>query len=78
MGRSRGDITFPLLAIIVTTHWTRVIGAMVNEDLLVGRAVFVWLSLEFERSQQSWLPSWVPSRGRFDRLREEFSEFNRN
>ncbi|MCL5254667.1 MAG: signal peptidase I [Gammaproteobacteria bacterium] len=41
---------------------------MVNEDLLVGRAVFVWLSLEFERSSDSWLPSWVPSRIRFDRL----------
>lgn len=41
---------------------------MVNEDLLVGRAVFVWLSFEFERSHESWLPRWVPSKVRFDRL----------
>ncbi|MCH8501755.1 MAG: signal peptidase I [Aliidiomarina sp.] len=41
---------------------------MVNEDLLVGRAVFVWLSLEFERSPDSVLPRWMPSKVRFDRL----------
>ncbi|WP_194755808.1 signal peptidase I [Aliidiomarina indica] len=40
----------------------------VHEDLLVGRAVFVWLSLEFERDPDSWLPNWVPTRVRFDRL----------
>ncbi|TRW49599.1 signal peptidase I [Aliidiomarina halalkaliphila] len=40
----------------------------VHEDLLVGRAVFVWLSLEFEREPSSWLPQWVPTRVRFDRL----------
>lgn len=40
----------------------------VHEDKLVGRATFVWLSLEFERDTSSWLPQWVPSRVRFDRL----------
>ncbi|MCC5856417.1 MAG: signal peptidase I [Idiomarina sp.] len=40
----------------------------VQEDLLVGRAVFVWLSLEFERSPDSLLPGWIPSRVRFERL----------
>lgn len=40
----------------------------VHEDLLVGRAVFVWLSLEFERDVNSWLPNWVPSKIRFNRL----------
>ncbi|RUO38229.1 signal peptidase I [Aliidiomarina shirensis] len=39
-----------------------------NEDLLVGRAVFIWLSFEFERDANSWLPKWVPSKVRFDRL----------
>ncbi|RUO22515.1 signal peptidase I [Aliidiomarina iranensis] len=40
----------------------------VDEDLLVGRAVFIWLSFEFERDANSWLPTWVPSKLRFDRL----------
>lgn len=44
-------------------HW-----GFVHEDLLVGRAVFVWLSLEFDRDASSWLPRWVPSKVRFDRL----------
>ncbi|WP_113905990.1 signal peptidase I [Aliidiomarina celeris] len=40
----------------------------VHEDLLVGRAVFVWLSLDFEHGPDSRLPRWLPSRIRFDRL----------
>jgi signal peptidase I len=44
-------------------HW-----GFVEENLLVGRAVFVWLSLEFNRDPNSWLPSWIPTKVRFDRL----------
>jgi len=40
----------------------------VQEDLLVGRAVAVWLSLEFERPRDSLIPGWIPSRLRFERL----------
>lgn len=40
----------------------------VDENLLVGRAVFIWMSFEFDREQNSWLPRWVPSRVRFERL----------
>lgn len=39
----------------------------VNEDLLVGRAVFIWLSLDFEHGPDSKLPGWLP-RVRFERL----------
>lgn len=40
----------------------------VHEDDLVGRAVFIWISFEFERSADSWLPGWLPSGVRFNRL----------
>ena len=40
----------------------------VHEDLLVGRATFVWMSFEFDRSRDGWLPRWVPSKVRFERL----------
>lgn len=40
----------------------------VSEDLLVGRAVFIWMSFEFDRERGSWLPRWVPTRVRFSRL----------
>ncbi|RAK01483.1 signal peptidase I [Aliidiomarina maris] len=40
----------------------------VHEDLLVGRAVFIWMSFEFERDRGSWIPRWVPSNVRFERL----------
>lgn len=40
----------------------------VHEDLLVGRATFIWMSFEFDRSHDSWLPRWVPSNVRFERL----------
>ena len=35
---------------------------------LVGKAVFIWMSFEFERDPQSWVPGWVPSGIRFERL----------
>lgn len=40
----------------------------VDESLLVGKAVFIWISFERERSPNSWLPSWVPTGVRFERV----------
>lgn len=40
----------------------------VHEDLLVGRAVFVWMSFEFDRDPSSMIPRWIPSKVRFERL----------
>ncbi|MBW8189577.1 signal peptidase I [Neiella marina] len=40
----------------------------VPEDYLVGKAVFIWMSFEFERSEDSWLPGWIPTGVRFERL----------
>ncbi len=40
----------------------------VPEEHLVGRAVFVWLSLDFEHGPDSRMPKWLPARIRFDRL----------
>ena len=40
----------------------------VPEANLVGKAVAIWISFEFERPASSWLPSWVPSDIRFDRV----------
>jgi signal peptidase I len=40
----------------------------VSDDLLVGKAVAIWISFEFERSSSSFLPSWVPTGVRFDRV----------
>ncbi|MFP2768767.1 signal peptidase I [Oceanisphaera sp. KMM 10153] len=40
----------------------------VPEENLVGKAVAIWISFEFERNADSWLPSWVPSDVRFSRI----------
>ncbi|MBY5993487.1 signal peptidase I [Ferrimonas balearica] len=40
----------------------------VDESLLVGKAVFIWTSFEFERRADSALPSWIPTGIRFDRI----------
>ncbi|WP_434358594.1 signal peptidase I [Parasalinivibrio latis] len=40
----------------------------VPEANLVGKAVGIWISFEFERSEDSILPSWVPSGVRFNRI----------
>lgn len=40
----------------------------VPEQNLVGKAVAIWISFEFERNADSWLPSWVPSDVRFSRV----------
>ena len=40
----------------------------VSEENLVGKAVAIWISFEFERSADSWLPGWVPTGVRFSRI----------
>ncbi len=40
----------------------------VPEANLVGKAVGIWTSFEFERAADSWLPSWVPTGVRFERI----------
>lgn len=35
---------------------------------LVGKAVAIWISFEFERSPQDWIPTWVPTGVRFNRI----------
>ncbi len=40
----------------------------VPDDNLVGRAVAIWISFEFERPQDSWLPGWFPTGVRFERV----------
>ncbi|MGO1791887.1 MAG: signal peptidase I [Oceanisphaera sp.] len=40
----------------------------VPEENLVGKAVAIWVSFEFERNADSWLPTWVPSNVRFSRI----------
>ena len=40
----------------------------VPEKNLVGKAVAKWISFEFYRSEDGFLPTWVPSKVRFDRI----------
>lgn len=40
----------------------------VPEHNMVGKAVYIWTSFEFERPQDSWLPSWIPSGIRTERI----------
>lgn len=40
----------------------------VSTDDLVGKAVAIWISFEFERGSESFLPSWVPTGVRFSRV----------
>jgi signal peptidase I len=40
----------------------------VPEANLVGRAVAIWMSFEFDRNPESWIPSWIPTGVRFNRL----------
>ncbi|MCT8985647.1 signal peptidase I [Shewanella phaeophyticola] len=39
----------------------------VPEENLVGKAVAIWISFEFERSPNDWLPTWTPTGVRFER-----------
>ena len=40
----------------------------VPEENLVGKAVFIWMSFDFERVQEDILPTWIPTGVRFSRL----------
>jgi signal peptidase I len=40
----------------------------VPEANLVGKAVAIWISFEFDRDENSALPTWVPSGVRFNRI----------
>ncbi|ANU35427.1 signal peptidase I [Vibrio scophthalmi] len=40
----------------------------VPEANLVGKAVAIWISFEFERDQDSVLPTWIPTGVRFNRI----------
>ncbi|MBV7314230.1 signal peptidase I [Shewanella sp. NIFS-20-20] len=40
----------------------------VPEANLVGKAVAIWISFEFDRQPSDWLPTWLPSGVRFNRI----------
>ncbi len=40
----------------------------VPEENLVGQAVAIWMSFDFDRSEDSLLPHWLPSGVRFERI----------
>ncbi|MDX1280631.1 signal peptidase I [Shewanella colwelliana] len=40
----------------------------VPEANLVGKAVAIWISFEFERSKADFLPTWIPTGVRFNRV----------
>ncbi|MDA9556326.1 signal peptidase I [Vibrio sp.] len=40
----------------------------VPKENLVGKAVAIWISFEFERDSTSILPSWIPTGVRFERI----------
>lgn len=40
----------------------------VPEENLVGEAIAIWMSFDFDRDETSFLPKWVPTNVRFSRL----------
>ncbi|QIR15237.1 signal peptidase I [Shewanella aestuarii] len=40
----------------------------VPEENLVGKAVAIWISFEFDRTPNDFLPTWVPTGVRFERV----------
>ena len=40
----------------------------VPEANLVGKAVAIWMSFDFDRKPDSFLPSWIPTGVRFNRI----------
>lgn len=40
----------------------------VPQSHLVGKAVLKWMSFEFSKDQNRWLPTWIPTGVRFERL----------
>ena len=37
-------------------------------DYILGKTIGIWLSLEFDNSKDDFMPSWVPSKIRFERM----------
>jgi signal peptidase I len=42
----------------------------VPEENFVGKAVFIWMSFEFHREPDDWIPQFIPTKVRFERLGE--------
>ncbi|WP_133471024.1 signal peptidase I [Paraglaciecola marina] len=40
----------------------------VPDENLVGKAVAIWISFEFDRVPSSWVPKWIPTGVRFERV----------
>ncbi|MDF2177999.1 signal peptidase I [Aliiglaciecola sp. CAU 1673] len=40
----------------------------VPDENLVGKAVAIWISFEFDRPPSSWVPGWIPTGVRFERI----------
>ncbi|TRX54529.1 signal peptidase I [Thalassomonas sp. M1454] len=40
----------------------------VAEEELVGEAVAIWMSFDFERNEEDFLPTWIPTGIRFERI----------
>lgn len=40
----------------------------VPEQNLVGKATFIWISFDFGRTEDAFLPTWIPSGIRFERV----------
>jgi signal peptidase I len=40
----------------------------VPEENIVGKAVFIWTSFEFDRKEEDFLPTFIPTGIRFDRI----------
>jgi signal peptidase I len=40
----------------------------VPEENLVGQAVAIWMSFDFDRDENSFLPTWIPTNIRFERI----------
>jgi len=72
-GNESGEFTVPAGHYFVLgdnrdySHDSRFWG-FVPEQNLVGKAVFKWMSFEFNQDPNSWLPGWVPVGVRFARL----------
>lgn len=72
-GNETGEFTVPQGHYFVLgdnrdySHDSRFWG-FVPEQNLVGKAVFKWMSFEYNQDQISWLPRWVPVGVRLERL----------
>jgi signal peptidase I len=40
----------------------------VPEENIVGKAVFIWISFEFERAEEDFIPTFIPTGIRFNRI----------